>query len=99
MKVEVHFRDTQTGETGIHRDGYDWPKPENMEQMYAQGNFSCDCNRQAFFHRSRGGEVGTWKCGTSRYVIDRIVEQGRKRVLYEEKGRNPNHRRVLCSHQ
>lgn len=59
----VKLLDTETGEQRIVDAEYD------NEFIWAEGNYSCDCNRRLFFERSKGNEPDDVECGESRYVI------------------------------
>ena len=56
--MRVTIQDTQTGETAVA------PWDEFDAFWWAQGNGSCDCNRQLAFGQDRGCE-----CRSERYLI------------------------------
>lgn len=63
----------------------EWPNSVDPEAEFASlaflfrdGNYSCDCNRELFFRRALGEDVG-WdevECGESRYRAIRLVVPG-----------------------
>jgi hypothetical protein len=58
------------------------------EYIWAEGNFSCDCNRGLFFDRA-GGDEPEWAahdCGETGYSIRICDEDGN--ILYDELAAN-----------
>ena len=85
MLIDVHLFDTETGERavydpGIEYDGWD----EDDEFLWSEGNYACDCNRGHFFARALGRPDISLPCRGERMCIEKIVERGTDRILYEE---------------
>ena len=43
------MRDTATGDQVVVPYDFDYPDRESLLFIWSEGNFSCDCNRGAFF--------------------------------------------------
>lgn len=69
---EVHIRRVADGVVRIHRDGWH-SDSESPDFIWSDGNFACDCNRHDFFERAAGNEAGDHPCGSTAYVVDKIV--------------------------
>jgi hypothetical protein len=74
----VHITDTTTGETRMVRMTGPFGLHEDL--WWHEGNASCDCNRGAWFHGSRG--FGAHPCGDGRYRVRCVDDAGT--VLYED---------------
>jgi hypothetical protein len=92
MKIDIHLRDNTTGERYVYYDDSDWAGWDEdrnadyqIEWMFGDGNYACDCNRALYFEAAK---TGKWPnnpdrdCGHERYTIERIVERGTDRVVY-----------------
>lgn len=63
----VFIRKEATGEIRKHVDSYPW----TGDYMWADGNYSCDCNRHLFFERADGAEPN-WDdgiCGDEAFAV------------------------------
>jgi hypothetical protein len=70
---EVHIRRVADGVVRVHRDGWH-SDAGSPDFIWSDGNFGCDCNRHDFFEQAAGKETeGHYQCGTTAYVVDRIV--------------------------
>ncbi len=52
---------------------------------WAEGNASCDCNRNAFFHQPNVEYPEPGPCGYRRFAV-RIIDADSGEVLYDEIG-------------
>lgn len=81
--VDALICDMETGE----QRKYQIPGAEddllNLEYMWAEGNYSCDCNRHLFFCRAGGEPDADPNCGESRFFVTPI-ERGTDRVIYQD---------------
>lgn len=70
---EVYITDTETGETRVQVEPYEWD--DRFEYLWGDGgNFSCDCNRSLFFTRAGDEEEIDIHCGMERYIIEVKVD-------------------------
>lgn len=104
MKIDVHITRVETGETRVYHDDFEWTgySPEQFPWMddhspdvgakfqWAEGNYSCDCNRVLFFERVINPQYDTAEddpndvpCGEGLFRV-KIVEHGTDRIIYEE---------------
>jgi hypothetical protein len=84
--IRVTIVDTTTGEQRSFHDDYDWWSFEYPDYIWADGNYSCDCNRGLMFSRDGGEDdphVRDRKCGGDRYKL-RIHDADDGRLLYED---------------
>lgn len=81
----ITITDMQTGQTVQYNEPdhdlgeqQDWPP-----FIWTEGNYSCDCNREIFFHRAQGLEIDvmTPRCGDGRYRV-KIEQAGQE--TYDE---------------
>ena len=73
----VEIRDNATGEVRqdkSHR--YHGPF------IWAEGNYTCDCNRALFFARANGEDDPDQECGDAAFSLRVLGEDGK--VLYED---------------
>lgn len=78
----VEIRRNVDGKMGIYEDKYPWGLGSDF--MWADGNYSCDCNRYLFFMRAIGEDEGKLiddRCSDGAYSV-RITDQGK--VLYQD---------------
>jgi hypothetical protein len=76
----VFIRKEATGEVRKHLDKFPW----DGDYMWADGNYSCDCNRHLFFERAAGAEP-PWdegKCGDEAYAVR--IEDDNGKELYRD---------------
>lgn len=81
----VHIRRNADGEVRQYVDKYPWDS--GSEYMWADGNYSCDCNRYLFFMRAAGEDEGKLiddRCGDDGYSVRITDEAGN--LLYEDDG-------------
>jgi len=92
FEADVHLLDTLTDERAIFRSQYEQldESGEYLEYIWAEGNFSCDCNRGTFFEQSSEptDDDGTapleHPCGDGRYRVEKLVRLSDGKVLYYE---------------
>jgi hypothetical protein len=86
--VDVYMIDTKTGERAVYRDKTGWDDEDGFFSFnWAEGNYSCDCNRHLFFERALGRKSGQdceSECSEGRYRIERIVRLSDGVTVYEE---------------
>lgn len=76
FRAHITWKDTLTGQTGTYTDSEpgslwwseDLQIPGVDTFMWAEGNYSCDCNRKLFF-LGWENEDEDLTCGSSRFVI------------------------------
>ncbi len=80
---DIHFKCVETGETRIYHDDY---KREEKHDFFiwADGNYSCDCNRSIFFYDY--DENKEMDCSDGRIVIEKIVIRETGEIVYSETG-------------
>ena len=73
MRVMVLIEKVETGERRWYDDGL---AHEATEYMWDAGNYSCDCNRSAFFQRA-GHEDEVWfeECGDKAYKVWLVLRE------------------------
>lgn len=93
--LDIHLRDTQTGEVVVYHNTYPIPEPDLHESstlyIWEEGNYSCDCNRSLFFHRAKHPDADPndpeikldCNTGDNRIIIDKIVVRETGEVLAE----------------
>ncbi len=84
VPVEVHIRRTETGEVRIYRDNLYTTVDYDGIFIWAEGNWSCDCNRAIFFAEAGGEQNKSNQCGEYGYIVDRIVRVADGELLYTE---------------
>lgn len=68
-----------------------WPNWKYNEYWWAEGNASCDCNRELFFLSAiHEPEPETLKCSHGGYSV-RLSNAGTGAVLYDEFNSRPKH--------
>ena len=78
--LRVLLRDTETGKTIWYEDTH--TSYENVEYVWGEGNFACDCNRSIFFNAAmhRLSDTEAYKtaeeCGRGRYIIEDVEWNG-----------------------
>ena len=79
----VFIRNEATKEVRRHLD----PHPWDGDYIWADGNYSCDCNRHLFFERAVGNEP-EWneggECGDERYAV-RIEDDGGNELYRDDR--------------
>ena len=70
MKYRVHITRTADGVTRICPQPYDWSKGDHDDSSWwADGNMSCDCNRELEFARSADEDEPDVSCSDGRFKI------------------------------
>lgn len=87
MPYTVTIRNNKTGEYRVYYDDGDYifTTPygeEDMEHLWTDGNYGCDCNRAILFARANGEEAPDRKCGESDYTICINLDNGEE--VYSE---------------
>lgn len=81
MKATIHIYRVSDGEVAVVEDDYGdthacgpW-QPHDVEFLWADGNYGCDCNRHLFFEDSHGRDVRDEAsvCGRGRYRVRVLV--------------------------
>ena len=80
---DIHMINTETKESRIYHDDYKREKKDDF-YIWAEGNFSCDCNRSIFFYDYE--EDKEMDCSKGRIVIEKIVIRGTGETVYSETG-------------
>lgn len=92
MKYLFHIRNNATGEVRVYDEQYEWVNhwnngEESMLFQWFEHNYSCDCNRELFWHRAHGN--AEWDednaCGDERFDVVRIVRENGTDVDLEGK--------------
>lgn len=85
VPINVHVRRNVDGVVRVYPfPEYGWDT-DGSDYMWADGNYSCDCNRHLFFERAAGKEP-EWnegKCGDDAYSV-RIFDMTGKRLYADE---------------
>lgn len=72
-RLWLHWKDNQTGEEGWYKDEYsEYDKDDGpyLPFIWAEGNFSCDCNMFLFFVAyPKGISDARPECGEERFEI------------------------------
>lgn len=80
--LEIAFiRNNKTGEVRRSVSKRDPEYDDNVEFMWTDGNYGCDCNRALFFARAAGDDEPDIDCGEEAYSVLR-VEDETGRILY-----------------
>jgi hypothetical protein len=82
MSVTVFIRREDTKEVRKYVDEYPW----QGDYMWADGNYSCDCNRYLFFERAAGNcpEWDGGECGDELFAL-RIEDESGKELYRDER--------------
>jgi hypothetical protein len=84
-QIEVAIQQKSSGIVATHSATGHYDENGFMEFMWSEGNWSCDCNRAAFFREALGRpKAGFSLCGKSRYRIVSIRDKETGEVVYEE---------------
>lgn len=71
LPCAIEILDARTGETAAFFDqGSIWEEDGELnDYMWAEGNYSCDCNRALFWHRAQGIDISpdAVACSNDRY--------------------------------
>ena len=75
--MSVEIRNNETGETRYFMEDEDtYESEDSIYFAWADGNYSCDCNRAIAFARAGGDEYGNLianpQCGSGKYTVPRI---------------------------
>ncbi len=94
MKYAAHILDRRTGERVIAPQDQSWTHVDGgtREFWWAEGNYSCDCNRYAEFFRAKGVDVDDedWPCSyedfwpKNRFAVKCVTEDGAELYRDEE---------------
>lgn len=90
--ADVRIRDTLFGEERVYQTTeVDWLEHDSTPAgwspyIWAEGNYSCDCNRRLFFERAAGNDPDprSGACTDGRFVVLSITRRETGEVLYEE---------------
>lgn len=86
IKAIVFIRKNDTGEIVSYRDDYA-KDVYGGDYIWAEGNYSCDCNRSLFFGRAKGtldeNDESESVCGDGGYSVS-IVSENANVSLYSE---------------
>lgn len=74
----VEIRRNSDGVVRKYQDEYEW----HGDYIWADGNYSCDCNRYLFFQRVAKEPEGDCECGDGAYSV-RITDKDGK-LLYQD---------------
>lgn len=84
--MRVTIRNNATGESRSYHDDSKWCEGADGDSAYlwADGNYSCDCNRALFFARAAGeDDPEDTPCGESLFTVTGIhLDDGR--LVYSE---------------
>lgn len=90
LKYTIRIREASTGkEVESHDDWIPWERDptgeEGLHFMFADGNYSCDCNRKLFFGRAEDIEFSDedTPCGHNQYFVRITLDETGKVVLDE----------------
>jgi hypothetical protein len=79
MKPFIEIRRNSDGVVRKYQDNYDW----GGDYIWADGNYSCDCNRYLFFQRAADDdEDDNTGCSDGKYSVRITSEDGA--VLYQD---------------
>lgn len=90
---QVSITYVPTGDTIVFKDTWGYPsyvREEGWEYdpvfIWEEGNYSCDCNRDLFFHRAINPEHDNdeLECGDKLYRVNWIKNLETGRVIYRE---------------
>ena len=87
MLVDVHMRNSLSGEKRVFRDPHDYAADDFIAYLWSDGNFGCDCNRSLFFARAVGAEEIDAPCGQTQFEVEKIVDRASGAVVYRDSGR------------
>lgn len=84
MKYKAIIEHVETGDS-VEFEG-EWEDMHDLFLIWSEGNFSCDCNRESFFLRTRGIEPDpAIDCSDGRYRVPYLVlEDGSKMDIDDE---------------
>lgn len=73
MTYTVTIREVATGNSVDYHQAVGWQ--DHTLWMWEEGNYSCDCNREAKFCHAAGREYSDEElaCGRARFVVTKIV--------------------------
>lgn len=66
-QYNVAIRKNETGEVRTYRHDMEWD--DNSMYQWTDGNYSCDCNRELFWHRAIGEEAKEVGCGETAFSV------------------------------
>lgn len=86
MKVEVHLRNKETGETGIYlHNGWLNRDGEFDDYIWSEGANACDHNRAMFLYPDRDTGDEDWECGYDNIIeITKIVDCETDKIVYQD---------------
>lgn len=81
--VETTILEVATGRTAVDNTPCHIAAGDDVPFIWAEGDFSCDCNRRLLFHRAQGVELDDddTPCGDGRYLVRCAIDG---RVVYDE---------------
>ncbi len=84
VPINVHIRRNADGVERIYPfPEYGWDT-DGSDYMWADGNYSCDCNRHIFFCNAGGEPEGAQsECGDTRYSV-RIFDMAGNRLYADD---------------
>lgn len=80
--IMVFVRDTERDLVAAHKSQGRWQGGAFDDSPWAEGEFRCDCARARFVYSS-----GEYPCGSSRFLVERIVLWETGETVYQEHGR------------
>ncbi|QYW02175.1 hypothetical protein CPT_Sonora_074 [Stenotrophomonas phage Sonora] len=81
MIFNILLRDNQTGKTkAVEHEADAWA---DIEYLWTEGNYACDCNRGLLFNRVRGVEDVPRACGSEQFDIIEVTGPDGFRVTPE----------------
>jgi hypothetical protein len=96
MKISITIRDNQSGEVAVYHDPHEWSGWDDerdvfyqIDWMFGEGNYGCDCNRVLFFVAGKTGRYPELKeaeiaCGKDRYTILKIENAATGERVYAD---------------
>lgn len=89
VKIIACIRKNKTGEIREHKDEVWWEfcKPYGEDypssSMWADGNYSCDCNRCLYFQRAKNESEDNCECGDELYSVN-LKNPKSNEIFYKE---------------
>lgn len=81
----VYIRRNSDGVVRDYKDDWPWEKSNSgVEYQWADGNYSCDCNRKLFFCRAANEPEEDIECGDSAYDV-RITDDAGKEIYADDR--------------
>jgi hypothetical protein len=81
MEFIVTIVECATGKQATYREDYD--SADGVEYLWADGNYSCDCNRGLFLSRALGDEDFDVECGDGAFSV-KVVNAETMQVVHAD---------------